>query len=692
MYTLSLCNIINFKNLIKHFPFTLEKYEKTIITPKYLQNNRLQYSCNYTLHILYNNYYIKIITDFYNYVYASSDNYNLSDYNIAIIFTNKLPYNILSLLNKNFLSKKNQITDKYNLYQEINTFSKADINYNDLKKHINNELLLIEIKKINTNKSYNHFITFENNNFIVNLILNNVIKFKLHINTTLYPNVPPKLEYISPRLTFEFTLAIMNLNILKINKWSSSITLEQLILEIAKLNFNQYIISDNYDNLEFELIKLLSITNDNISYLDKNINIDINIANIKKNNIDNKFWKSGTGYSYNNNNTVWDINTYLNDQKKISDNINDILIIISDLLIKNPNNKYIDILLEFINIKIKSLTLLELNNNIPFYKNIFTILYILYDYINQDNINTIANNVKDFYHELNILHDNPTLELDIYINKIFDVVKLYYNTIQNNIANNIINNNYIDVMKELQYDTFELPSYHMFYNTKNEVSNKKSIIRIMSEVSSLKSTLPLSNDSSIWIRISEDNFNIITFLISGPKNTPYENGLFEFHCCLPHNYPIEPPRVLLHTTGNKTFRFNPNLYDTGKICLSLLGTWESTVDEKWNPTTSTLLQVLVSIQSLIFIEEPYFNEPGYERYIGTENGIRKSLEYNNNIYPNTIKLAMIDMIKNPPKGFEEIVNNHFKFKKNDIINTITKWNSNNNIMNCNELIELLNEI
>lgn len=691
MYTSSLCYLIEFKTLIKNFLFTLDKYDKNIIIQKN-QNNNLQYLCNYSLHILYNNDIIKIDTDFNNYVYASSNNYNLYNFNITIIFTNKLPLSILLLLNKAITSNIKKKIDIYHLSQEINTFSKADINYNELKKNINNDLLLIEIKKINTNKLYNHFITFENNNFIVNLIFNNnIIKFKLIINTTLYPNIPPKIEYISPRLTFEFTVAIMNLDILKINKWSPSITLEQLILEIAKINFNQYIIYDNYDNLEYELIKLLSITHDNITSLDNNINIDINIANIKKNNTDNNFWKSGTGYSFNNT-TNWDINTYLNDQKILNDDINKILININDILIDNPNNKYVNILLEFINIKIKSLTLLELNNNTTFYKNIFTILYILYNHISQDNINIIANNIKDIYNELDILQNNSLLELELddYIIKIYNSIKLYYNTIDTINNNNIIEDNYIDTMKELQYDTFELPSYHLFYNIKNETTNKKSIIRIMSEVSSLKSTLPLSNDSSIWIRISEDNFNIITFLISGPKNTPYENGLFEFHCCLPHNYPIEPPKVLLHTTGNNTFRFNPNLYECGKICLSLLGTWESTVDEKWNPTNSTLLQVLVSIQSLIFIDFPYFNEPGYEKRIGTDYGIKESINYNNKIYPNTVKLAMINMIKNPPKGFESVIINHFKFKKNDIINTVTKWKELNNIINLNELIELLN--
>ena len=47
--------------------------------------------------------------------------------------------------------------------------------------------------------------------------------------------------------------------------------------------------------------------------------------------------------------------------------------------------------------------------------------------------------------------------------------------------------------------------------------------------------------------------------------------------------------VNFRTTGNGTVRFNPNLYHCGKVCLSLLGTWEGAQGEQWNET-STILQ------------------------------------------------------------------------------------------------------
>jgi Ubiquitin-conjugating enzyme len=42
------------------------------------------------------------------------------------------------------------------------------------------------------------------------------------------------------------------------------------------------------------------------------------------------------------------------------------------------------------------------------------------------------------------------------------------------------------------------------------------------------------------------------------------------------------------TTGAGSVRFNPNLYNCGKVCLSLLGTWSG---PSWSPANSTFLQV-----------------------------------------------------------------------------------------------------
>ena len=48
------------------------------------------------------------------------------------------------------------------------------------------------------------------------------------------------------------------------------------------------------------------------------------------------------------------------------------------------------------------------------------------------------------------------------------------------------------------------------------------------------------------------------------------------------------PQVWYRSWG---LRVNPNLYENGYVCLSLLGTWNGRPEQCWNPEASTLLQV-----------------------------------------------------------------------------------------------------
>jgi baculoviral IAP repeat-containing protein 6 len=132
--------------------------------------------------------------------------------------------------------------------------------------------------------------------------------------------------------------------------------------------------------------------------------------------------------------------------------------------------------------------------------------------------------------------------------------------------------------------------------------------RLRSEHADWSRSLPVTLSSSVWVRSNSARMDAVQAMISGPEDTPYHNGLFLFDAIFPEDYPKSPPKINLRTTGRGTVRFNPNLYNCGKVCLSLLGTWPGGGEaEKWNDT-STFLQVLVSIQSLILVPNPYFNE------------------------------------------------------------------------------------
>ena len=68
--------------------------------------------------------------------------------------------------------------------------------------------------------------------------------------------------------------------------------------------------------------------------------------------------------------------------------------------------------------------------------------------------------------------------------------------------------------------------------------------------------------------------------------------------------------------------------------------------------------------------EVYFNEPGYEHEMNTPEGEKKNRGYQNIVKYCNIKYAMIDQIKNPPKGFEKAVKRSFFLKKDMILEEV----------------------
>ncbi|TKA72159.1 hypothetical protein B0A55_08364 [Friedmanniomyces simplex] len=209
---------------------------------------------------------------------------------------------------------------------------------------------------------------------------------------------------------------------------------------------------------------------------------------------------------------------------------------------------------------------------------------------------------------------------------------------------------------------------------------------LVKEITRLKTGLP----PGIFVRYGESRMDVMKILIVGPQGTPYEYGLWEFDLLCGINYPNEPPKMTFRTTGGGQARVNPNLYNCGKICLSLLGTWSGPT---WQPGKSTLLQVLVSIQAMIFCDEPHCNEPSFEHDRGSEH----SKAYNRNVYVMTVKHAMLEWLgvktsgglmrsrrgrtlaesnEHQPPGdgiWGDVVEKHFEIKQTDILKTLDTW-------------------
>jgi ubiquitin-protein ligase len=130
-----------------------------------------------------------------------------------------------------------------------------------------------------------------------------------------------------------------------------------------------------------------------------------------------------------------------------------------------------------------------------------------------------------------------------------------------------------------------------------------------------------------------------TAMLVGKEGTPYVGGYYFFDIQFPDDYPFSPMKVNYLTQDGKT-RFNPNLYVCGKVCLSILNTWQG---PSWN-VVHTLETVLVSIMSMVLNEYPIANEPGYESQIKTKT----CQDYNRVVFHANVKTAILEMITNPP--------------------------------------------
>ncbi|KAL3273626.1 hypothetical protein HHI36_015058 [Cryptolaemus montrouzieri] len=198
----------------------------------------------------------------------------------------------------------------------------------------------------------------------------------------------------------------------------------------------------------------------------------------------------------------------------------------------------------------------------------------------------------------------------------------------------------------------EAPVSHHFYTNKFEPTDIQRFSKaLQKEYTLLWESLP----PGVWVRSYNNRIDLLSVIIEGPANTPYEDGLFVFDIQFSQDYPRSPP--LVHYVSYSTERLNPNLYVEGKVCVSLLGTWMGKGTEVWGPN-STLLQLIVSIQGLILVTEPYYNEAGYEKQTHTQQGYENSRTYNELVILKLVQ-SMTEMLLSPPEVFKQEVYAHF---------------------------------
>ena len=554
------------------------------------------------------------------------------------------------------------------------------------------------------------------------------VEIKVSINNILHPFYPIKIEYKRPKINISLLESILNIKLFNLSNWNPTISLDNILIELGKeieSNLSDNIIIDSeynsnpeisFSEIEYNLINFSVLTNC-LSKDCKEIKLNFNNLNLKnKNKNDSKYWKSGIGYGTNDRSgsNKWDIQSYIKEKDNTNNNIlNNFSNIIKN--IKNINDYNVVLtssVSNYIFNFIKGANILILNKNkeiikliISFFKMILTGHYLCNDlsieefdaliyfsakesFTETENnfIAKIISGFTDLHSEIETFLKNSELMKNIEedlkniylkLSKIYNHIYLNNSKNKENEDNNEeksldVKEEYLLMTKVNIFGNMELTKRHSYYDKDTNNYSGKTLIRIGSEISTLKNSLPISWDTSIIVRVPEDSMTKISFAIVGPLDTPYHNGIYEFNLMFPSDYPSSPPKVLLQTTGEGTVRFNPNLYNSGKVCLSLLGTWSGDESESWTPL-STLLQVMLSIQSLILVTEPYWNEPGWEKSMNTDKGQKKCKDYTDRVRLDNILWGINNTIKSPPKEYEDFIINHFILKKDELLKVTQKW-------------------
>ena len=182
--------------------------------------------------------------------------------------------------------------------------------------------------------------------------------------------------------------------------------------------------------------------------------------------------------------------------------------------------------------------------------------------------------------------------------------------------------------------------------------NKKNQKRLLKDVLEIIKN-PLDKDG-IFYKHNENNMLQGYAMIIGPDDTIYRHGFYFFKFHYPKDYPFSPPKVTFQTNNNNV-RFHPNLYRSGKVCLSLLNTWRG---EQWT-SCQTIKTILLTLITLLH-NKPLLNEPGIKETYKYFNVYNKIIQWAN------IKIAIYDILN------KSICKDYIKIFENDITEVLKK--------------------
>ena len=190
------------------------------------------------------------------------------------------------------------------------------------------------------------------------------------------------------------------------------------------------------------------------------------------------------------------------------------------------------------------------------------------------------------------------------------------------------------------------------------IITKECMNRLLKDVKQIIKN-PLTENGIYYIHDDTDMLKGYALII-GPSETPYFGGNYFFEFTYPPDYPHSPPKVKYWTNGNG-IRFNPNLYTSGKVCISLLNTWRG---DQWT-SCQTISTVLLTLCTLLCIN-PFLNEPG----VAKNNP--DMIFYDEIIQFSNIDVAICDIIEKKKSVYMPFFDNFYVFVKENFIRNYDK--------------------
>lgn len=220
---------------------------------------------------------------------------------------------------------------------------------------------------------------------------------------------------------------------------------------------------------------------------------------------------------------------------------------------------------------------------------------------------------------------------------------------------------------------------------KSEIVTQKCIKRILKDLKNLD--VESLKNNNIYYYHDEENIMKGYVMIIGPQDTLYEYGYYFFEINFTNEYPFKPPKVIYKTNDGET-RFHPNLYRSGKVCLSLLNTWRG---ESWS-SCQTLTSVLLTLVTLL-VKEPFLNEPGIRNNHPQYNDYHNIIEFKN-IQHSILYYLKSENLHNDYKIFYPIIIEEYHKNKDNIIKKINYMIKNHpkkhNVVNIYNMTSIIN--